>query len=105
MAMDRMMRVGVIAVLLSAAAGSSGCEHMNNTEKGAGIGGALALGRAWRLGQPRETRERALRSAASWAPGPARSSATTWTARRNAIATSSRPSPPPMPRLSNSAWA
>jgi hypothetical protein len=43
------------------------------------------LGRAWRLGQPRETRERALRSAASWAPGPARSSAPTWTARRNAI--------------------
>ena len=56
MAMDRMMRVGMLVVLLSAAVGSSGCEHMNNTEKGAGIGGAgagagLAVGAA--TGNPR----------------------------------------------------
>ena len=50
MAMDRMMRVGVIAVLLNAAVGSSGCEHMNNTEKGAGIGGALGAGAGLAVG-------------------------------------------------------
>jgi hypothetical protein len=38
------LRACVAAVLMASAFAGSGCEHMNNTEKGAGIGGALGAG-------------------------------------------------------------
>jgi hypothetical protein len=50
MAMDRAMRAGVFVGLFAAAAASAGCEHMNNTEKGAGIGGALGAGAGLAVG-------------------------------------------------------
>jgi hypothetical protein len=36
--------------LIAIALGSTGCEHMNNTEKGAGIGGALGAGAGLAVG-------------------------------------------------------
>src|SRR5262245_24007132 len=36
---DRMLRAGVLATLLAGSLGSAGCETMNNTEKGAAVGG------------------------------------------------------------------
>ena len=48
--MDRVMRAGVFVALFAAAAGATGCEHMNNTEKGAGIGGALGAGAGLAVG-------------------------------------------------------
>jgi uncharacterized protein YcfJ len=36
---DRVLRVGVLGALVAAGLGSAGCESMNNTEKGAAIGG------------------------------------------------------------------
>ena len=50
MAMERVMRAGVLFALVGMAVGSSGCEHMNNTEKGAGIGGALGAGAGLAVG-------------------------------------------------------
>lgn len=53
----RVLRVGGLAAFLIAGLGSVGCEHMNNTEKGAGIGGALGtaagLGIGAATGNPR----------------------------------------------------
>src|SRR5207248_5112937 len=42
--------LGVLGSLIAAGLGSAGCEHMNNTEKGAGIGGALGAGAGLAVG-------------------------------------------------------
>ena len=47
---DRVTRMGVLFVLMGSGFGSTGCEHMNNTEKGAGIGGALGAGAGLAIG-------------------------------------------------------
>jgi hypothetical protein len=41
---DRVLRTGVLAVLLAGGLGSAGCSTMNNTEKGALAGGAVGTG-------------------------------------------------------------
>jgi hypothetical protein len=41
---DRVMRIGFLAVFVAAGFGSTGCEHMNNTEKGVGLGAATGAG-------------------------------------------------------------
>jgi uncharacterized protein YcfJ len=43
-------RLGVLGALVAVALGATGCEHMNNTEKGAGIGGALGAGAGLAVG-------------------------------------------------------
>jgi len=50
MPVERFIRVGVFASLVALGFGSTGCEHMNNTEKGAGIGGALGAGAGLAIG-------------------------------------------------------
>jgi len=45
-----MPRLGVLGALVAVALGGTGCEHMNNTEKGAGIGGALGAGAGLAVG-------------------------------------------------------
>jgi len=50
MAKNGTMRAGVLVVLCGVAMGACGCEHMNNTEKGAGIGGALGAGAGLAVG-------------------------------------------------------
>jgi hypothetical protein len=54
---DRVLRAGVLAGLLAGGLSSAGCSSMNNTEKGAGIGGALGtaagLGIGAATGNPR----------------------------------------------------
>jgi hypothetical protein len=46
----RFLRLGVLGNLIAIALGSTGCEHLNNTEKGAGIGGALGAGAGLAVG-------------------------------------------------------
>ncbi len=41
---EKILRLGVLGILLAAGSSSTGCSSMNNTEKGAGIGGALGAG-------------------------------------------------------------
>jgi hypothetical protein len=50
MVMNRLLRTVMVLVLLTGGLGSAGCEHMNNTEKGAGIGGALGAGAGLAIG-------------------------------------------------------
>jgi hypothetical protein len=50
MARERVKPTAVLLALLGFAAGAGGCEHMNNTEKGAGIGGALGAGTGLAIG-------------------------------------------------------
>ena len=50
MQVGRVVRLGVLGTLIAAGLGSAGCEHMNNTEKGAGIGGALGAGAGLAVG-------------------------------------------------------
>ena len=40
----KVLRLGVLGILLAAGSSSTGCSSLNNTEKGAGIGGALGAG-------------------------------------------------------------
>src|SRR5262249_5193724 len=40
----RVVRLGLLATLVAAGLGSTGCEHMNNTEKGVGLGAATGAG-------------------------------------------------------------
>lgn len=47
---ERVTRYGVLLAGLVFAAGSGGCSTMNNTEKGAGIGGALGAGTGLAIG-------------------------------------------------------
>jgi hypothetical protein len=53
----KVARLGILAGLLAGGLGSAGCSSMNNTEKGAGIGGALGtaagLGIGAATGNPR----------------------------------------------------
>ena len=46
----KLLRFGVLSGLLATGAGSTGCSSMNNTEKGAGIGGALGAGAGLAVG-------------------------------------------------------
>jgi len=50
MGTGKLMRLGVLGSLLAAGVGSTGCSSMNNTEKGAGIGGALGAGAGLAVG-------------------------------------------------------
>ena len=40
----RSLRIGILGSLIAAGMSAAGCSSMNNTEKGAGIGGALGAG-------------------------------------------------------------
>lgn len=47
---NSLLRAGTVATWLAAALGAAGCSSMNNTEKGAGIGGALGAGAGLAVG-------------------------------------------------------
>ena len=44
MRIDRLTRTGILLTAMTAAAGLTGCSHMNNTEKGLGLGGLVGAG-------------------------------------------------------------
>jgi outer membrane protein with glycine zipper len=50
MVRNRAVRAGVVVAVVGVAVSLAGCEHMNNTEKGAGIGGALGAGAGLAVG-------------------------------------------------------